>query len=147
MLTIGSNNCFDGTAFCSGAFFINTGTITNFDFAFDTEQGPFTALEGSAFPDITTIVPGFEALLSGGTIFPACFETCPTPTPTQIFGNFFFAFQGVTLGPNGTTTVTITSNVPEPGTITLMLVGLAALGLLLFVGGKVAQANSPAQIP
>ena len=143
-LTITSTN------FSSGTFFIDTGTITNFDFVFHTQQGPFSVLQGSAFPNITTIVPGFEALLSGGTIFPAteffttseCIECLPAGT--TIVGNFFFGFQGVTLGPNGTTTVTITSNVPEPGTITLMLAGLAALGLLLLLGGKVARLNSPA---
>lgn len=115
--------------FSSQSFFINEGTITNFLVTFDTEQGPFTALEGTAFPIVTTIVPGFEALLSGGTIFPAC-DGCEGAS-NQIFGNFFFELQGVTLGSNGVTNVTFTSNapVPEPGTLILMLSGLGAMGL------------------
>jgi hypothetical protein len=114
--------------FTSGAFFINTGTITNFDFKFDTGQGPFTALEGSAFPIVMTVVPGFEALLSGGTIFPGspCFEGCAS---NEIFGDFVFEMDGVTLGSNGETNVTVTSNVPEPASIILMLTGLGAMGL------------------
>ncbi len=116
--------------FTSGAFFINAGTITNFDLTFDTLQGPFSPLAGSAFPNVTTIVPGFEALLSGGTIFPlsAC-DGCGNGTQigTQIFGNFVFNMNGVVNGSK----VTVTSNVPvpEPGTMILMLSGLGAIGL------------------
>ena len=123
-------SCDDVCDFTSGAFFINAGTITNFDFSFDTLQGPFTALEGSAFPIVTTIVPGFEALLSGGTISPlsAC-DGCGTGTQigTQIFGDFVFNMDGVVNG----TKVTVTSNVPvpEPGTMILLLSGLGAMGL------------------
>ena len=112
--------------FTSPGFFINEGTITNFLVSFDVEQGPFTPSEGTAFPTVQTIVPGFEALLSGGTIFPAgeCIEGC---TSNEIFGNFAFDLEGVTIGPNGTT-VTI-SSVPEPASIILMLSGLGAVGL------------------
>ncbi|HEV2991747.1 MAG TPA: PEP-CTERM sorting domain-containing protein [Candidatus Angelobacter sp.] len=118
--------------FASPSFFINEGTITNFLVTFTTEQGPFTALAGSAFPTVTTIVPGFEALMSGGTIFPlsAC-DGCGDGTQigNQIFGSFFFELRGLTLGSNGTD-VTFTSNVPEPGTMILLLSGLGAMGLL-----------------
>jgi hypothetical protein len=115
--------------FTSDTFFILTGTITNFDFNFgNTEQGPFSSLEGSAFPTVTTIVPGFEALLSGGTIFPvsAC-DGCPTGTQrgNQIFGDFRFVLIDAVIG----STVTVTSNVPEPGTLILMLSGLGAMVL------------------
>jgi hypothetical protein len=114
--------------FTSGTFFINEGTLFNFDFLFDTEQGPFSPLDGNpVFPIVTTIVPGFEALLSGGTIFPAsdCIECFPTSN--QIFGDFRFVMNGVVEG----STVTVTSNVPvpEPGTIVLLLSGLGAMGL------------------
>lgn len=116
--------------FTSQAFFINAGTITNFDFKFDREQiPPFTNLgEGSVFPIVTTIVPNVEALLSGGTIFPlsAC-DGCPNGTVrgNQIFGDWVFIMNGVVNGSK----VTVTSNVPEPGTLILMLSGLGAMGL------------------
>jgi PEP-CTERM motif len=118
-----------GCDFTSGAFFINTGTITSFDFSFDTTQGTFTALADSVFPNIQTIVEGSEAVLSGGTILPPACSDCtpPTPGPNQIFGDFYFEMHGVTLGSNGITKVTVTS--PEPGTMILMLSGLGAMGL------------------
>jgi hypothetical protein len=111
--------------FTSPAFFITAGTITDFDFSFDTAQVTgFTALEGSAFPTVTTIVPFFEAILSGGTISPAC--DCSNTT-NQIFGDFYFEMDGVVNG----SLVTVTSNVPlpEPGTMILMLSGLGVMGL------------------
>jgi hypothetical protein len=118
--------------FISPAFFINTGTITSFDFSFDTTQGTFTALEDSVFPNVQTIVEGSEAVLSGGTISPL--SACPiteclsgTVIGNQIFGDFYFEMQGVTLGSNGITKVTVTS--PEPGTMILVLSGLGAMGL------------------
>lgn len=127
----------DNTAICDGpcdftseAFFINAGTITNFDFRFDIPQiPPFRNLgEGSVFPTVTTIVPTLEALLSGGTIFPlsAC-DGCANGTVrgNQIFGDFVFIMNGVVNGSR----VTVTSNVPEPGTLILMLSGLGAMGL------------------
>jgi hypothetical protein len=127
--------------FTSGSFFINKGTITNFLATFNTEQGPFSTLEGSAFT-VSTITPGFVALLSGGTIFPGSSESectdCSVPA-NQIFGNFFFQLQGVTLGSNGETNVTFTSNVPEPGTIILFLSGLAAVSLRRLRRNKVAN--------
>jgi hypothetical protein len=113
--------------FISPAFFINTGTITNFDFSFVTPQiPPFTALADSVFPTITTVVPTLEAILSGGTISP-CPETCPANTTNQIFGDFYFVMNGVV----NPTVVTVTSNVPlpEPGTMILVLSGLGAMGL------------------
>jgi hypothetical protein len=110
--------------FISPAFFIDTGTITSFDFSFDTTQGTFTALADSVFPNVQTIVEGSEAVLSGGTISPAC--DCGN-TGNQIFGDFYFEMQGVTLGSNGITKVTVTS--PEPGTMILVLSGLGAMGL------------------
>jgi hypothetical protein len=113
--------------FTSPTFFIPSGTITAFDFTFDTEQGAFTAEVGSAFPIVTTLVSGLEAQLSGGTIFPGC-DGCEN-TSNQIFGDFVLDMEGVTLGSNGVTMVTVTSSVPEPGTLLLMLVGLGALGL------------------
>jgi hypothetical protein len=130
--TINNNtaSCDGPCNFTSGAFFINSGSITNFDFRFDTQQGPFSPLTGSAFPIVTTIVPGFEALLSGGTISPlsACID-CSNGTQigNQIFGDFIFKMFGVVNG----STVTVTSNVPvpEPGTLILMVSGFAAIGL------------------
>ena len=123
-----SASCDPTCDFISPAFFINTGTITNFLFHFDTTQGPFTALVGSAFPTVTTLVEGHDALLSGGTIFP---DPPLPPTSNEIFGDFYFEMQGVTLGSNGHTMVTVTSDVPlpEPGTMILVLSGLGAMGL------------------
>jgi len=127
--------------FTSGSFFINEGTITNFLATFDTQQGPFSTLAGSAFT-VSTITPGFVALLSGGTIFPASSEPecddCSVP-PNQIFGNFFFQLQGVTLGSSDQTKVTFTSNVPEPGTMILLFSGLAAVSLRRLRRNKVAN--------
>jgi PEP-CTERM motif len=111
--------------FTSGPFFINAGTIHNFDFSFDRLQiGIFTALADSAFPTVTTVTPFREAILSGGTIFPAC--DCSNTT-NQIFGDWVFEMTGVVNG----SVVTVTSNVPtpEPGTMILLLSGLGAVGL------------------
>jgi hypothetical protein len=115
--------------FTTPAFFINAGTITEFELTFDTPQGVFSVEEGSAFPNLTTVLPGIEALLSGGTIFPAevCAEICE-PGPNQVFGNFVLDMEGVTLGSNGETLVTV-SSVPEPETLILVLSGLGFLGL------------------
>jgi hypothetical protein len=79
---------------------------------------------------VTTIVPFREAILSGGTISPlsACpLEGCVSGTVigNQIFGDFYFVMNGV-FNP---TVVTVTSNVPEPGTMILVLSGLGAMGL------------------
>jgi hypothetical protein len=121
----GTATCDVTCNFISPSFFILTGTITNFDFLFDTPQiTGFSALAGSAFPTVTTIVPFFEAILSGGTISPSC--DCSNTT-NQIFGDFYFEMDGVVNG----SSVTVTSNVsaPEPGTMILMLSGLGVMGL------------------
>lgn len=115
--------------FISDSFYIDEGTITNFELDFNTEQGGFTTLEGSAFV-VTTLEQGFKALLSGGTILP-CGEAgqgegC-LQEDNQIFGAFEFVMNGVVDG----STVMVTSNVatPEPGTLILLLSGLGVMGL------------------
>jgi hypothetical protein len=122
--------------FISPAFFINTGTITNFDFNFATtpQITGFSVLADSVFPTLTIVNATTEAILSGGTISPAC--DCSN-TANHIFGDFYFELQGV-LNP---TVVTITSNVPvpEPGTMILMLSGLGAMGLRRLRRNKVSS--------
>lgn len=124
-----SASCDTTCDFTTPAFFIVDGTITAFDITFDTPQGVFSVEEGSAFGDLATIIPGIEAIISGGTIFPAsnCIEC--SPEGNQIFGNFVLDMNGVTLGSNGQTLVTVSSAVAEPGTLILMLTGLGFLGL------------------
>lgn len=124
-----SASCDTTCDFTTEAFFINEGTITQFDITFDTTQGPFSVEEGSAFGNLVTVIPGIEAIISGGTIFPGslCIEC--SPEGNQIFGNFVLDMNGVTLGSNGVTLVTVSSAVPEPGTLILMLTGLGFLGL------------------
>jgi hypothetical protein len=124
-------NCFSGV--CSydsnnteQAFFITTGSITNFDYAFSRSQNTgFSVATDSVFTMITIIndvsSPNPEAILSGGTILPPC-PSCDTTPPNTIAGDFALEVSGVLQG----TTGTITSNVPipEPGTIVLMASGL-----------------------
>jgi len=99
--------------------------ITNFDYLFSQSQGtPFSVVEGSIFPiltiisDVNTAHP--EAILSGGIICAVSAEECPGVTT-----DFYLVTDGVKQG----TTVTYTSNVPEPGTLILMLSGFGAFGL------------------
>jgi len=125
-----SASCDTTCDFTTPAFFIDEGTITAFDITFDTPQGVFSVEEGSAFGNLETVIPGIEAIISGGTIFPGsqCIEC--SPEGNQIFGNFVLDMNGVTLGNNAQTLVTVTSVVvSEPGTLILMLSGLGFLGL------------------
>jgi hypothetical protein len=109
--------------FTSQTFFTNT-PLTTFYFAFNRPQGPFSPLSNPVFPNVDTIVPGFVARISGGTIFPPCIDC--TPGPHQIFGDFVFVMNGVV---NGSTVLVANTPVPEPGTILLIGSGLAAIGL------------------
>jgi hypothetical protein len=81
-------------------------------------------LADSVFPTLIIRQEFVDAVLTGGTIFPAC--DCSNTT-NQIFGDFYFVMNGV----NNPTVVTVTSNVsaPEPGTMILMLSGLGVMGL------------------
>jgi hypothetical protein len=111
--------------FISPSFFIDTGTITNFDFLFTTVQTTgFSVLADSVFPTLIIRQEFVDAVLTGGTISPAC--DCSNTT-NQIFGDFYFEMDGVVNG----TSVTVTSNVPlpEPGTMILVLSGLGVMGL------------------
>lgn len=121
---------------CTGGFcdfssqtFFSTLNITNFDYLFSQSQGtpennPFTVVEGSIFPiltiisDVNTAHP--EAILSGGIICAISTEVCQGGTI-----DFFLQTDGAVQG----TTVTYTSNVPEPGTLVLMVSGFGAIGL------------------
>jgi PEP-CTERM motif-containing protein len=111
-------------SFTSAVFQNNTGqNITNFDFMFNQSQpGPFSVAEGSLFPTLTVIsdfnTANPSAILSGGTIFP--FEIVD-PSPTEFTLSMGGVFQG--------TRVDIVSNVPEPGTLTLLLTGIGAFAL------------------
>lgn len=129
------DNDIDGNTF-SGVFFIDTGMITNFEFSFNENQVTvFSALAaeaGNIFPTVMTILPGFEAILSGGTIFPA---DPPAASDPVLFGDFQLVVNG---GLDGSV-VTVTSNVPEPGTMILMLSGLGVLGLRRLRRKKVAS--------
>jgi hypothetical protein len=121
--------------FCSGGFcdftsqtFDSDVNITNFDYLFSQSQGtpannPFSVVEGSIFPTLTIIsdvdTAHPEAILSGGIICAVSTEVCPGGTI-----DFFLETDGAVEG----TTVTYTSNVPEPGTFILMLAGFGAMG-------------------
>jgi hypothetical protein len=133
----GSSNCDSTCDFQSQTFFTNT-PLTSFDLIFDIVQGPFSPAEDSAFPIVETIVPGFVARMSGGTIFPPCDGEECFAGPTQIFGDFVFVMQGVV---DGSTVVVSSTPVPEPGTMMLLGSGLAAMGLRRLRRNKAAATS------
>jgi PEP-CTERM motif len=102
--------------------------LTSFLFTFGTPQGDFSALADNPIcPNVQTIVPGLEALLSGCTILPPsdCSECAFSDSSNTLSGDFFFELDGVING----TTVGIVSNTPEPGTMILLGSGLSAIGV------------------
>jgi len=121
------------TTLSADAFFINSGSITDFKYSFDQSQSTgFSVAVDSVF-NLLTIVNDIGssnpiAFLSGGTIVPACIDTCTFDSPT-IPGEFLLEASGVTEG----TTVTFTSNVPiptpEPASLGLLLSGLGVLAV------------------
>jgi PEP-CTERM motif-containing protein len=121
--------CTDGFCNFTSQTFDSEVNITNFDYLFSQSQGtvqnnPFSVVEGSIFPiltiisDVNTAHP--EAILSGGIICAVSTEFCTGGTI-----DFFLETDGAVQG----TTVTYTSNVPEPGTLILVLSGFGAMGL------------------
>jgi len=117
----------------SNPFFIETGSITSFEYSFNQSQNTgFSTAAGNQFPilfiqnDVNTANP--IAFLSGGTILPSSPILFLATTSNTIVGDFLLASDGVVQG----TIETITSNVapaPEPGTIILLASGLGAFGL------------------
>jgi PEP-CTERM motif-containing protein len=125
----GGVSCTDGFCNYTSQTFDSNVNITNFDYLFSQSQGtpqnnPFSVVEGSIFPiltiisDVNTAHP--EAILSGGIICAVSTEACPGGTI-----DFFLETDGAVEG----TTVTYTSNVPEPASLILMLSGFGAIGL------------------
>ena len=119
-------------------FFINTGSITDFAYAFNQSQNiGFSVAPGSVFPTLTIInnvgSANPLAFLSGGTIFPApsCTICAFASTSNTVFGDFVLQMSGVNLG----TVASVASNVPipttEPGTILLLGSGLSIFALRL----------------
>jgi hypothetical protein len=132
-----NSSCDGETSVCTGfvsPVFFSATTITSFDFAFDRSQpsaGPgsnqgFMLDPSSIFPTLTvkfgSSAANPEAVLSGGTILP-----CPLVEGTC--GNYNFEFALAISGVFDGSVVTVTSAVPEPGTMILLGSGLAAVGL------------------
>lgn len=126
-------------------FLPNSQDITSVELSFDVNQGTFQVaqnLEPDAFPNAiftseSTVVPGFSELFTGSTIqpcqtviiqgVPAQSENDVPPCQDQQTEAFHIGIAEAILGANGSTTVTITANVPEPSSAVLLLGGVAVL--------------------
>jgi len=122
-------------------FFINSGSITDFQFSFDQSQNVgFSVAGDSAFP-LFLVQPGHDvgssnpiAFLFGGSITPAPIITLTLFSPlisasNSVSGDFLLEAAGVVEGTTGTFTSNVPLPVPEPASIALMLSGLGALGV------------------
>lgn len=124
-------------------FLPNGQDITSVELSFSNNQGTFQVaqnLEPTAFPNAiftteSTVVPGFSELFTGSTIQP-CQTAIILGAPAQSQDVPPCAdpqTQSFTIGiadavlENGSTTVTVTANVPEPSSAVLLLGGVAVL--------------------